>query len=128
MLITLSTDKTISDAADALQAAFPAHHFGVMQVYNFKEIMAKKGMELSGECMVFEVCQPEQAKKLLDHNISLSNILPCRISLYEEEGKTILALLKPTTLVAMFKEPQLAGVAQEIEETLVAIMKEAASG
>jgi hypothetical protein len=36
--------------------------------------------------------------------------------------------LKPTTLLAMFNAPQLEGVAQEVEDTIVKIMKEAASG
>ncbi len=39
MLIKLSTDKTVSDAAAALQAAVQANHFGVMQVHNLKETM-----------------------------------------------------------------------------------------
>ena len=38
---------------------------------------------------------------------------------YEEGGKTILATLKPTTLLAMFNAPQLEGVAQEVEHTIV---------
>jgi uncharacterized protein (DUF302 family) len=54
--------------------------------------------------------------------------LPCRISIYEEGGKTILATLKPTTLLAMFNTPQLEGVAQEVEDTIVKIMQEAAGG
>jgi len=48
--------------------------------------------------------------------------------IYEEGGKTILATLKPTTLLAMFNSPQLEGVAQEVEATIVKIMKEATSG
>jgi uncharacterized protein (DUF302 family) len=51
-----------------------------------------------------------------------------RISICEEGGKTILATLKPTTLLAIFNSPQLEGVAQEVEDTIVKIMKEAASG
>jgi len=54
--------------------------------------------------------------------------LPCRISIYEEGGKTMLATLKPTTLLAMFKTSQLDEVAQEVEDTIVKIMKEAAAG
>ncbi|MEP6536214.1 MAG: DUF302 domain-containing protein [Bryobacteraceae bacterium] len=77
---------------------------------------------------MFEVCQPQQAKRVLDQNMSVSTALPCRISLYEEGGKAILATLKPTTLLAMFDQPQLEGVAQEVEDTTVKIMKEAASG
>ncbi len=34
----------------------------------------------------------------------------------------MLATLKPTTLLAMFHLPQLKGVAQEVEDTLVKIM------
>jgi uncharacterized protein (DUF302 family) len=60
--------------------------------------------------------------------MSVSTALPCRISIYEEGGKTILATLKPTKLLAIFNEPQLEGVAQEVEDTIVKIMKEAASG
>ena len=127
MLFKLPTDKTVSEAADALHAAVQANHFGVMQVHNLKETMAKKGVEFSRECLIFEVCQPQHAKKVLDEDMSVSTALPCRISIYEENGKTILATLKPTTLLAMFNVPQLEKVAQEVEATIVKIMKEAVS-
>ena len=84
-------------------------------------------MEFARECLIFEVCQPQHAKKVLDENMSISTALPCRISVYEEGSKTILATLKPTTLLAMFNAPQLAEVAQEVETTIAKIMKEAAS-
>jgi len=126
MLIRLSTDKTVSETAAALQAAVQANHFGVMQVHNLRETMTKKGVEFARECLIFEVCQPQQAKKVLDANMSVSTALPCRISIYEEGGKTIQAALKPTTLLAMFNTPQLAGVAQEVEDKMVKIMKESA--
>ncbi|MGH9691142.1 MAG: hypothetical protein ACRD4C_08725 [Candidatus Acidiferrales bacterium] len=41
---------------------------------------------------------------------------------------TVLKTLTPTTLLAMFNSPQLGGVAQEVEDTIVKIMKEAAAG
>ena len=126
MLIKLSTDKTVSEAAAALQAAVQNNHFGVMQVHNLKETMTKKGVEFARECLIFEVCQPQQAKKVLDANMSVSTALPCRISIYEEGGKTVLAALNPTTLLAMFNTPQLAGVAKEVEAAMLKIMKEAA--
>jgi uncharacterized protein (DUF302 family) len=126
MLIKLSTDKNVTEVAAALQAAVAANHFGVMHVHNLKETMAKKGVEFARECLIFEVCQPQQAKKVLDENMSVSTALPCRISIYEEGGKTILATLKPTALLAMFNAPQLERVAQEVEDTIVKIMKEAA--
>ena len=128
MLVKIFTDKTVCETASALQAAVLTNHFGVMQVHNLKETMAKKGVEFAHECLIFEVCQPQQAKKVLDENIIVSTAMPFRISIYEEGDKTILAALKPTSLLAMFNAPQLEGVAQEVEDTIVKIMKEAASG
>ena len=128
MLIKFPTDKTVSETATALQAAVQANHFGVMQVHNLKETMNKKGVEFARECLIFEVCQPQQAKKVLDEDMSVCTALPCRISVYEEGGKTMMATLKPTTLLAMFNTPQLKGVAQEVEDTIVKIMNEAAAG
>ncbi len=119
MLVTVSTDKSVSDAAAALQAAVQANHFGVMQVHNLKETMAKQGVKFERDCLIFEVCQPHQAKKVLDQNMSVSIALPCRISIYEENGKAILATLNPTTLMGMFNAPQLEGVAREVEDTIV---------
>lgn len=127
MLIQLDTDKTVKAAAEALHIAVAANQFGVMHFHDLKETMWKKGVELAHECLIFEVCQPMQAKKVLDENMSISTALPCRISIYEEGGKTILATLKPTTLLAMFNTPQLNDVAQEVEDTILKIMTEAAS-
>jgi uncharacterized protein (DUF302 family) len=128
MLVKTSTGKTVSETATALHAAVQANQFGVMQVHNLKETMVKKGVEFERECLIFEVCQPQQAKKVLDQNMSVSTALPCRISIYEEGGKTILASLRPTILLGMFDSPQLEGVAKEVEDTIVRIMTETASG
>jgi len=128
MLVKTSTGKTVSETATALHVAVQANQFGVMQVHNLKETMVKKGVEFERECLIFEICQPQQAKKVLDQNMSVSTALPCRISIYEEGGKTILASLRPTILLGMFDSPQLEGVAKEVEDTIVRIMTETASG
>ncbi len=73
------------------------------------------------------MCQPQQAKKVLDQNMALSTALPCRISIYEENGKTTLATLKPSVLLAMFNAPGLEPVAREVEATIVKIMHDAAA-
>ncbi len=126
MLIKMTTGKSMNAAAAALQAAVQKHRFGVLHVHNLKETMAKKGVEFDRECQIYEVCQPQQARKVLEQNMAVSTMLPCRISVFEENGKTVLATLKPTALVEWFHEPGLWEVAREVEETLIKIMTEAA--
>jgi uncharacterized protein (DUF302 family) len=127
MLIKMTSDKSLSQTAADLQIAAQRHRFGVMHVHNLKETMAKKDVQLGRECLIYEVCQPQQAKKVLEQNVGVSAMLPCRISLYEENGQTVLATLKPTALVEFFDEPALRPVAREVEETLLKIMTDAAN-
>jgi uncharacterized protein (DUF302 family) len=123
-LITVSTTKSITDTATALRVAVEANGFGVMQVHDLKETMRKKGVDFPQECQIFEICQPEQAKKILDLDMKVSTALPCRISLYRENGKTVLSTIKPTVLLEMFDTPQLQQVAQEVEDTMIEIMNQ----
>ncbi len=126
MLIQLTSDRSVAEVATALEAAVAAHRFGVVGVHDLRATLAKKGVTLDHECRIFEVCQPQQAKKVLDADMRVSTALPCRISVYEEGGKTVLATLKPSLMLEMFHAPQLAAVAREVEATIVAIMNDAA--
>jgi uncharacterized protein (DUF302 family) len=126
MLIKMTTRKPLSRTATDLEAAAQKHRFGVMHVHNLKETMAKKDVQLGRECLIYEVCEPQQAKKVLNQNVSVSTMLPCRISLFEENGETVLATLKPTALVEFFSERSLRPIARDVEDNLVKIMTDAA--
>lgn len=126
MLYEIESTKTLDQVCQNLEKATANHKFGVMTVHNLKETMKKKGVEFDRECRIFEVCNPHQAKRVLEKNMEISTALPCRISVYVEGGKVRLATLKPTALVSQFNVPDLQLVAREVEETLIAIMKEAA--
>ena len=127
MLYKIESTKSLDQVCQDLEKAVVNHKFGVMTVHNLKETMKKKGVEFDRECRIFEVCNPQQAKKVLQKNMEISTALPCRISVYAEGEKVKLATLKPTVLVSQFNVPDLQPVAKEVEETLIAIMKEAAT-
>ena len=126
MLYVTESRKDVDRVAKDLDAAVTRHKFGVLGTYDLKEAMAKKGVSFARECGIFEVCNPRQAKRLLEANLEISTALPCRISVYEDSGVTKLATIKPTALIALAPNPELRGVAEEVEQTLVAIMDEAA--
>ncbi len=126
MLYVVKSTKPLEQLAADLEQAVARHKFGILGVHNLKETMAKKGVAFDQECRIFEVCNPHQAKKVLDTSLEISTALPCRISLYEEGGQTKLATIKPTAMIALYSHPELKGVAEEVEETLVRIMDEAA--
>jgi uncharacterized protein (DUF302 family) len=67
--------------------------FGVLQSYAFKNILEEKGFPIEREITVFELCNPAGAQKALTAMPDISVYLPCRISVYEENGKTVLATI-----------------------------------
>ena len=127
MLFEIDSAKTIDQVCQDLERAVVAHKFGVMTIHNLKETMKKKGVEFDRECRIFEVCNPHQAKRVLEKNMQLSTALPCRISVFTKGDKVKLATLKPTALISQFNVPELQSVAEEVEETLNRIMRDAAA-
>ena len=127
MLIKMESQKKLDQVCQDLEKAVVANKFGVMTIHNLNETMAKKGVQFDRPCRIFEVCNPHQAKKVLEKNINISTFLPCRISVFLEGEKVILTTLKPTELISHFNAPELKPVAQEVEEVLAKIMREAAA-
>jgi len=67
--------------------------FGVLNAYNFTKILESKGFPIEQEITVFELCNPKGAHDALENIAEISVYLPCRLSVYEENGKTILATI-----------------------------------
>ncbi len=126
MLEIVESKRTVQEIAQAFPEVCARHQFGVLGTVNIRQKLNEKGLPFDRECLIFEVCNPQQAKKVLDDNIAISTALPCRISVYEENGKTRIATIKPTALLGLFPNPELAPVAQEVERTIIQIMKDLA--
>lgn len=126
MLYKIQSARTVEEIDRALQESAARHQFGVIAVLNLPEIMKKKNVDLAMECRIYEVCNPHQAKKVLEADGAISTALPCRISLYGAPGNYTLATMLPTEMMKAFGHPGILPVAREVEAVLVAMMAEAA--
>ncbi len=126
MLFELTSTKPINEIEKSLQESAGKHKFGVIGIYDLKEKMREKGVEFSGECMIYEVCNPVQAKKVLEVNGAVSTALPCRISVYRAGDAYRIATMLPAEMMKAFNSPELEPVAREVEQAIIAIMRESA--
>ena len=122
MLYVKETTGTTQEVVERLEKASIDNQFGVLGVHNLKEKMAAKGVDFGPECEVVEVCNPTQAKRVLEANMEISTALPCRISVYQEESVVKVATLKPTELLKLFGNPELDSIACEVEDTMIRII------
>lgn len=95
MLYVKQAKGTVREVGEKLAAAAAVNKFGVLGTHDLRQKMADKGVEFHGQCLIFEVCNPMQAKQVLEADPSISTALPCRISVYEEGGKVKVATIKP---------------------------------
>jgi uncharacterized protein (DUF302 family) len=126
MIFEVASKKTLKEIDQGLQDSAAQHKFGIITVHDLKETMKKKGVDFAGECMIYEVCNPHQAKKVLEANGAVSTALPCRISVYRSGDAYKLATILPTAMMRMFDSPDLEPVAREVEGVVTAMMREAA--
>jgi len=126
MLFEVRSGKPLEEIDRGLREAAARHRFGVLTVHNLRETMHNKGVEYAGECLIYEVCNPHQAKRALEANPAVSTALPCRISVYREGGEFKLSTILPTAMMQLFGTPALDPVAGEVEREIRAIMEESA--
>ena len=126
MLFEIETDKTLEQIDENIRAAAADHKFGVLGVHDLREAMAKKGVVFDNTCLVYEVCNPQQAKKVLELNSGFSSLLPCRISVYGSKGRIKLSTILPSELAKLFGGPELEPIALEVESAVKAIMQDTA--
>ncbi len=122
MLYVREAQGSIDEVGKKLEAAAAENKFGVLGVHDLKQKMNAKGIDFGPECRIFEVCNPVKAKTVLEADMTISNALPCRISVYEEGGAVKVSTLKPTAVLGLFGRPELEAVAQEVEDVMIRII------
>ncbi|MCF6244033.1 MAG: DUF302 domain-containing protein [Sulfurovum sp.] len=93
MIYTVKTTQTIEIVKTELEAKAKDLGFGVLHTYDFKQILHTKGFPIEKEITVFEICNPPGAQQALSQIAAISVYLPCRISVYEEDGHATLATI-----------------------------------
>ncbi|WP_156100177.1 DUF302 domain-containing protein, partial [Geobacillus kaustophilus] len=69
-----------------------------------------------------EVCNPQEAARVLNENLLVGYFLPCKLVVYQENGTTKIGMPKPTMLVGMMNDPALKEIAADIEKRLAACL------
>ena len=126
MYYLVESEKPFDQAAADLDAAVKRHGFGVLHVHDLGATLRSKGIEFAEQCKVFEVCNPQQAAKVMASDMRLNMALPCRISVFTEHGKTKIGLIRPVQMLsALSKEPSLIDVAHDVEAKTIQMIDEA---
>ena len=125
MYYVVESDKSFDQASADLAVAIKRNGFGVLHIHDLGSTLRKKGVSFEEQCKIFEVCNPVQAAKVLSTDMRLNMALPCRISVFTENGKTRIGMIHPAKMLStLSKDPVLSEVAEEVEAKTIQMIEE----
>ena len=126
MYYIVESEKSFDQASADLEAAVKRNGFGVLQIHDLGTTLRKKGISFEEQVKVFEVCNPNQAARVLSTEMRMNMALPCRISVFTENGKTRIGMIYPSQMLSSLSEdPALSEVANEVEAKTIQMIDEA---
>lgn len=93
------------DTVNALGKSAEVRGWVVPHRYNLQVTMQKNGFDTQ-PVVVMSLCNPAHAEKILNSESSrlLSAIMPCRVAVYEQDGKTYAAMLNARLFYPFLKK------------------------
>lgn len=116
---TVETEKSIEDAIASLEVSLKEEKFGILWQFDIKDKLQEKGLEFNQQYRVLEVCNPHEAQRVLLENQLVGYFLPCKIVVYEDNGKTMIGMPKPSSLISMLEDDKIKELAIDIEKRLI---------
>ena len=99
----VETEKSFDEAVVSVRKAVESKGWAIFQVYDYKEILAAKGFSQK-PLKIIEICSGKYANKSLNKNRLASICMPCKINVFEENGKVKIASMKPGMMPEFFPE------------------------
>ena len=121
---TIESSKPFDDTVNAIERKASEKGFRVLHTHDVAATLAEKGFR-RGPLKIIEICNARYANAVLEKDVKVSLMLPCPISVYEQEGKTFVSALLPSRIADFFPGAGMESIASEVEETVLAIIKEA---
>ncbi len=110
-----------AETVELLEKSVNENGLKVISAIDAQSNLKKVGVEIRGN-KILEVFNPKLAKEVFDRDLRAGIVPPLRIYIYEESGKTHVAVQNAVELFSEFNG--LAGIAQGLDEMLGVVIKD----
>lgn len=113
-----TVDLPFAEAVEAIKATLKDEGFGVLTEIDLKAKFKEKLDKDFGEYMILGACNPQFAFEALGKEMDLGLLLPCNATVYERDGRTVIALIDAEKMMSVTGNPELAAFAGEVNQRL----------
>ena len=97
---TKESKLSVKSAVEKLTEDLKSNKWGVLSVIDVQKILAEKLRIEYDDYIILDVCNPGLAHQGLSINKLAGLIIPCKIAVYSDKGKTKVSLYKPTVALS----------------------------
>jgi len=114
----IELDMDFESTLEAVKEHLRGEGFGVLTAIDVREkLQDRLGIDFK-RYMILGACDPASAHKALLEEENIGLMLPCNVIVYESDGKTTVAAIRPTVAMQMIDNPDLRRIAKDVERRL----------
>ena len=113
-----TTSHSYERAIERVTEELAKEGFGVLTEIDVAATLRQKLNVAFDKYVILGACNPPFAYEALKAERDIGLLLPCNVIVYEEDGKTFIAGVKPTLTMTMVGNQKLEKVAYEVERKL----------
>lgn len=121
----IQSDRGFDEVVSSVEAITAVKGFRVLAVHDVQATLQAKELQIE-PMKIIELCSAKHAYKVVTADPRISYMLPCRISIYRSDDKTIIAMMLPTAIAGFFPHADIGEVSIEVENVMKEIIDRSA--
>ncbi len=118
---TVTTKKTFDEAVQAVEEETKTASFRVLYIHDVAATLKEKSFHIE-PLKIIEICNAKSAYAVLQADVRIGLCLPCKINVYQKDGKTYISGMRPIILSQFFPDANLGALPEEVDTIIRGII------
>ncbi len=118
---TVTTEKSFDEAVKAVEQETKNAGFRVLYIHDVTKTLSEKSFTIE-PFKIIEICNAKNAYHVLQADIKIGLCLPCKINVYQKDGKTYISGMRPIILPQFFPKANLGTLPAEVDTIIKGIV------
>ncbi len=111
---TVTSIKSFKNAVEKVVQETKNAGFRVLYIHDVTKTLAEKGFTIE-PFKIIEICSAKNAYNALRADVKIGLCLPCKINVYQKDGKTYISGMRPIILPQFFPKANLGNLPTEVD-------------
>ncbi|MCL5266505.1 MAG: DUF302 domain-containing protein [Bacteroidetes bacterium] len=119
----VESNRSFDELVEDVEKKTAENGFRVLHVHDVRKTLQDKGFTFPGY-KIIEICNAKLAHTVLQADRNIGLMMPCKINVYEKDGKRYLAGMLPSLISEFFPDASLGNAPEEVEGIIKKIINE----